>query len=238
VIKFGTNAKMKCSIANQLSVAIAAFVLVSAAPVQTGDNPKQKPWRAEIATFALENFKNPAWGYSHSQRDYALAIAMAKTDNVAVDDDVLYAAAYLHDMAAFPKWAKEGVDHADRAAELVETILAGTGFPEAKIDAVRAAIRTHMYFREPQSPEARYLHDADALDWLGAVGIARVMALADANGGKPMGPDVVKMLDQNLADVPSRVVTPAGRSLMPARRDTLAAYLRELRAQSNDLEAL
>jgi hypothetical protein len=46
----------------------------------------------------------------------------------------------------------------------VDTILKGTGFPMAKIDAVRGAIRTHMYERDPVGPEALYLHDADALD--------------------------------------------------------------------------
>ena len=79
---------------------------------------------------------------------------------------MLFAAAFLHDVAAFAPWQQHGVDHADRAAQLIGQLLAGTGFPMAKIDAVRGAIRTHMYAREPQGPEALYLHDADALDWL------------------------------------------------------------------------
>ncbi len=36
----------------------------------------------------------------------------------------------------------------------------------------KAAIKTHMFDRDPVGPEALYLHDADALDWLGAVGAA------------------------------------------------------------------
>lgn len=195
-------------------------------------------WRATVRALAAAEFRNPAWGYSHSARDYALARQLARADGVRLDDDVLFAAAWLHDMAAFPKWEAAGVDHADRAADTVDTILKGSGFPEGKIDAVRAAIRTHMFDRDPKTPEALYLHDADALDWLGAVGVARVMALADAQGGKPDGPDVVKMLEDNLAKVPARVLSPAGKALMPGRKAELEAFLRQLGAETEGLATL
>src|SRR5579864_2195514 len=58
-------------------------------------------WRATVRQFAAQHFKHPAWGYSHSVRDYELASALAAADHVTLDDDVLFAAAYLHDMAAF-----------------------------------------------------------------------------------------------------------------------------------------
>ncbi|MES2498835.1 MAG: HD domain-containing protein [Pseudomonadota bacterium] len=195
-------------------------------------------WRAKVRELAAGEFRNPAWGYSHSVRDYVLAQQMARADGVVLDDDVLFAAAYLHDMAAFPKWAVKDIDHADRAADMVDTILKGSGFPERKIDAVRAAIRTHMFDREPKTREALYLHDADALDWLGAVGVARVMALADPQGGKPDGPDVVKMLEANLAAVPARVLSPAGKALLPTRKTELEAYLRDLKAETEELATL
>ncbi len=57
-------------------------------------------------------------------------------------------------------------------------------------------------------PEALYLHDADALDRLGAIGVARVVALADPNGGKPTTVDVIPMREENLNKVPERVVSP------------------------------
>ena len=44
------------------------------------------------ADFAKAHFKNPAWGYSHCERDYALARELAAADHVTVDDDVLFAA--------------------------------------------------------------------------------------------------------------------------------------------------
>ena len=195
-------------------------------------------WRATVRAFALEHFKNPAWGYSHCVRDYALARELAVADHVTLDDDVLFAAAYLHVMAAFKPWEDEKLDHSDVAADIVDTVLKGTGFPIAKIDAVRGAIRTHMYYRDPVGPEALYLHDADALDWLGAIGVARVMALVDPNGADPNGPTQVKMLEDNLKDVPARVLSPAGRARVAQRKTELAEFLENLGRESENFRTL
>jgi len=200
----------------------------------------QTGWRDVVRQFAAQHFKNPAWGYSHSVRDYTLARDLAEADHVKFDDDVLFAAAYLHDMAAFAPWdrEKEGVDHADEGARVVDTVLKGTGFPSTKIDAVRNAIRTHMFDRTPVGPEALYLHDADALDWLGAIGVARVIALVDPNGGEPDGPKAVKLLEDNLAQVPSRVLSPAGRKRVPPLQQELAEFLKDLRRETDDFRML
>jgi hypothetical protein len=197
-------------------------------------------WRETVRQFAAQHFKHPAWGYSHSVRDYELAKTLAADDRATLDDDVLFAAAYLHDVAAFPPWdrEKEGIDHADEGAHVVDTVLKNTGFPMAKIDAVRDAIRTHMFNRKPTGAEAVYLHDADALDWLGAIGVARVMALVDPNGGDPDGPKAVKMLEQNLARVPDGVVSPAGRKRLPALRRELADFLQDLRRETDGYRTL
>ena len=228
-MRFQSIAPLRCACFMAV-LALCAAQAVAAAP--------ENGWRTTVQGFAAAHFKNPAWGYSHCQRDYALARQMAAADHVDLDDDVLFAAAYLHDMAAFKPWADEKLDHADVAARRVDTILKDTGFPMAKIDAVRAAIRTHMFAREPQGAESLYLHDADALDWLGAIGVARILALADPNGGDPTAPAVMKMLDDNLAQVPARVLSPAGRALLPQRSAELRQYLQDLRRESEDLRIL
>lgn len=197
-------------------------------------------WREVVQTFALQHFKHPAWGYSHSLRDYDLAKALAEADHVTLDDDVLFAAAYLHDMAAFAPWDrdKEGIDHSDEGARVADKILRDAGFPTAKMEAVKNAIRTHMYYRTPVGPEAIYLHDADALDWLGAIGAARVMALVDPNGGEPDAPRAVRMLEDNLAKVPSRVFSPAGRMRVPGLREELADFLKNLGRETDGYRTL
>jgi len=194
-------------------------------------------WRATVLELAKSHFRHPAWGYSHSQRDYALAHELAAADHVTLDDDVLFAAAYLHDMAAFAPWANDK-DHADEAARIVDSVLEGTDFPIAKIEAVRGAIRTHMYDRDPVGPEALYLHDADALDWLGAIGVARIFGTVDPNGGDPDGPAAVKMLEENLVQVPPRVLSPAARARVTPLANELRQFLENLRRESDDLHAL
>jgi HD domain len=218
-----------------LLVLITGASLAAAAPAAA---PPAQDWRASVRELAKSHFKNPAWGYSHCLRDYALARELAAADHVALDDDVLFAAAYLHDMAAFPPWEDVKVDHSDVGARLVDTVLKGTGFPMEKIDAVRGAIRTHMYYRDPVGPEALYLHDADALDWLGAVGVARIMALVDPHGGNPDAPKAVAMLTDNFNKVPSRVLSPAGRARVPERKAELEKFLSDLKRETDDLHTL
>jgi HD superfamily phosphodiesterase len=212
-------------------------VLAAAVPAAAAA-PAAPDWRASVRELALSHFKNPAWGYSHCLRDYALAKELAAADHAAIDDDVLYAAAYLHDMAAFPPWEDVKVDHSDVGARVVDTVLKGTGFPMEKIEAVRGAIRTHMYYRDPVGTEALYLHDADALDWLGAIGVARIMALVDPHGGNPDAPKAVAMLTDNLNKVPSRVLSPAGRARVPERKAELEKFLSDLKRETDDLHTL
>src|SRR5579859_1262430 len=214
----------------------SALVLISlGTAIAAEQNPPVPDWRRKVQELAAEHFKHPAWGYSHSKRDYRLARELADSDHVQLDDDVLFAAAYLHDMGMFAPWADPKRDHAAIAAETVPSILKETGFPVEKIAKVQDAIRTHMYNREPQGSEALYLHDADALDWLGAIGAARLLALIDTNGGKPQGPEIIPMIDSNLAEVPGRVLSPAGRARVAARQAELEWFLRALRDETDNL---
>jgi uncharacterized protein len=207
---------MKPGLARLLTT-IVAFGLIGAAPFNEVTRPA---WRLSVRTFAQAHFKHPAWGYSHSLRDYALARDLATKDGAAVDDDVLFAAAMLHDMAGFAPWEVPKRDHQDVACESIVPVLQGAGFPMSKLAAVQSAIRTHMYYRKPRDAEAR------------------VMALADPKGGKPDGREAERLVESNLRDVPDTMETPAGKAMMPKRRDTLKAWLIELRSQTDDLKTL
>ena len=81
------------------------------------------------------------------------------------------------------------------------------------------------------------LHDADALDWLGAIGIARVFGVVDPNGGSTNGPEAAAWLEKNLPRSP-RIVAKAGKRRAQSRIAELEVFLRNFRARSSDLRAL
>jgi len=118
---------------------------------------------------------------SRTRRECArLALRIARELGESVDLDVLKAAALLHDVAR--AYEDEGLveDHAREGARIAREILRKVGFPEEKIEKVAYCIEVHR-FREGVTPatlEAAILQDADRLDMLGAVGIARVFARA------------------------------------------------------------
>ena len=234
---------MSPSLTNCLRCLFLLGALAALATAGAGETPlptvaKGADWRESVRQFAAQHLKHPAWGLSHSVRDYELAKTLAADDHVSLDDDVLYAAAYLHDIAAFAPYEKPEVDHADEAARIVGTLLDGSGFPMGKIDAVRGAIRTHMFDRKPGSAEAVYLHDADALDWLGAIGVARIFALVDPNGGQPDGPAALKMLQDNLKSVPPGITSSAGKKRSVARVRELNEYLLNLGSETAGFRTL
>lgn len=108
--------------------------------------PLDAPWKVTVYEFARTTLHHPAWGWQHSERDYQLAVEVARGDGLTVDTDVLFAAAMLHDMAGFPPYEKTGMEHGDRAAETSEPILRSAGFPMQKYAAVQAAERGHMFY--------------------------------------------------------------------------------------------
>lgn len=219
---------------------LACAIVAAPAPAAEPPIPQSGTgdWRGSLQAFSKDNFKHPAWGHAHSVRIYNLAKSLAKQDKKTVDDDVLFAAAMMHDIAAFQQWAVADKDHADRAVDLLPSLLSKAGFPQAKIPAVLEAVRTHMFDRTPMSNEAIYLHDADALDWLGAVGAFRLMAIVEVGDAQPNAQAALGLLQQRLAQVPAGVVSKAGKKEAKIRERSLKKFLDELSSQSGNLEQL
>src|SRR5215472_6569016 len=151
-----------CALAIIASCAAPAFAKDPATPKTATGIPLDAPWKATIYHLATTKFKHPAWGWQHSERNYEVALRLAKGDHLAVDTDVLFAASFLHDMAAFSPYQKKG-EHGVVAAEESVAVLRDAGFPMSKIAAVQAAERGHMYYSDAGSrPESIALHDADS----------------------------------------------------------------------------
>jgi len=134
----------------------AAVVLAGAQPAQTATGiPLDAPWKVTIYDLARSQFHHPAWGWQHSERNYRVALELAQGDGLRVDSDVLFAAAFLHDMAAFMPCKEAKLEHGECAARQSGAVLRSAGFPMDKLPAVEAAERGHMYYSNPGSqPEA------------------------------------------------------------------------------------
>jgi len=123
--------------------------------------------------------------FDHALRVLVLAERIAQAEGG--DLEVVRAAALLHDLGREEERAS-GRDHAVVAAEQVRQILAG--HPAEKIERVADAIACHRFRGDqaPTTPEARALFDADKLDAIGAIGVARAFAYAGARGQRLWAP--------------------------------------------------
>ena len=116
-----------------------------------------------------------AHGFAHVLRVWRLVQRIGPREGA--DMPLLEAAALLHDVARADEEAG-GPCHAQAGAERARQILAAC--PAEQVEAVAEAIRTHRYRANlaPRTLEARILYDADKLDAIGAVGVARAFAIA------------------------------------------------------------
>ncbi len=122
-----------------------------------------------------------AHNMDHVMRVYNYYIYLAKYYK-GIDLEILKLAALLHDIA----WEKEDqdntgeIDHAVLGAEMATQILKSLGYPENKTEFIKHCILTHRFrgVNEPKTLEAKILFDADKLDIIGAVGIARSYMIA------------------------------------------------------------
>ncbi len=115
-------------------------------------------------------------GLEHAMRVVKWALFLGR--DVGADPEVLAVAALLHDIV------REGEDHALRSAEEARKILLSHGYDEDFVERVYLAIRDHSYSsgRVPETLEGKVLSDADKLDALGLVGIARVFQYSGSSG--------------------------------------------------------
>ena len=221
---------MKHARASLLALGLVFTMAVPAAAAEA--------WRGHITSFTAKLFGHV--NDAHNQRNYFWSKKLAAADHVTLDDDVIFAAAYLHDVGSMEGWQVEGQEHGDTAAAKLDQMLAGTDFLAEKMDRVREAMRTHMFYRDPgNSPEARYLHDADALDNVGTVGIAWLLEAVntDPKGGGFTSTKAVEILTNDAPKIEARAVTPAGRAEMATRIAERKAFMDQLSRETDGFKA-
>ena len=175
---------------------------------------------------------------SHQPRLYALAreIGLAEPH----DDEVLFAAAWLHDLGVFAghrpadpealaRW-----DHVPYPTRETPGILKRLGFPPAKTPAVLLAIEDHLPSRTPRTSEGRILRDADILEQLGAVGILRIASKVGRDTRFLTSADALRVLRHNADNLPRQLLTPKARDLARPRLEILNRFLAAAEAEAKD----
>mgnify|MGYP001278598269 CR=1 FL=1 len=117
---------------------------------------------------------DPAHDFDHIMRVYANAEKIAKKEKA--DKKLVLSAALLHDIVSYPKSSKRAKFSSIDSAKKSKIILKKYGFSEKEIIIVSDAIEDHSFSQNktPETLEGKILQDADRLDALGAIGIARV----------------------------------------------------------------
>ncbi|MFN3655174.1 MAG: HD domain-containing protein [Candidatus Nitrosotenuis sp.] len=99
---------------------------------------------------------------------------------------LVLASVLLHDMVQFPKSDKRSKTASIKSAQLAEKILTKYDFTKKEIKIISDAIRDHSYSRKkvPKTLVGKILQDADRLDALGAIGIARTFSVGGSEKRK------------------------------------------------------
>jgi uncharacterized protein len=168
------------------------------------------------------------WGYPHAARVAQLA-ALVGAD-LHYDREAFAYAVYLHDWGAFPTYFQPGVDHALRSRQVAETeILPQTTLAPAVQALIAEAIELHDY-RDPRphtTVESLLLREADWLDMLGVIGIAREFAWGPNN----LQQCYTRILARR-AGIAGRLTLPKAQALATARIAQMEHFLQVLQEES------
>jgi uncharacterized protein len=195
---------------------------------------KSLDFRAAIVDYIREQAK-PVDKFSHQERLYAL------TKHVGIgqvyDDDVVFAAAWLHDLGVFIGHRPEepsalaNWDMIAYAVRRVPPLLKQFGFPEEKMPLVIDIIREHQPAGNPMQIEGAIIRDADILEQLGAVGILRTVCKIGRDTRFKTFPDALRVLQKNADTLFNQLRLPASRELAKPRLQLLEAFLQAAKAE-------
>src|SRR5271170_1480655 len=193
-------------------------------------------WRARVIEYIRREAK-PVDKYGHQPRLYALTLAVG--EGMTYDDDVVFAAVWMHDIGVFIGHRPEDPvalaawDNVIYAITRAPELLARFGFPLKKIPAVIEAIRTHQPHIEPRSIEATIVRDADILEQLGGVGILRAVSKVGRDTRYSTFSSVVPTLRKALETLPPLLRLPSAQKLAAPRIQLLEQFLAAVDAEAH-----
>ncbi len=197
-------------------------------------------WRTSVIDY-IRREAQPPDKFGHQPRLYALASSIGEGEGVAYDDDIVFAAAWLHDLGVFLGHRPDDPealaiwDHVPYTIAHTRELLAGWGFPAEKLDAVAAAIATHQPYQQPVEFEAVLLHDADILEQLGAIGALRALAKVGRDTRYQSFTQVLIMLKRVLNELPPLLQLNHSKLLAKSRVQALRDLLVAIESEAGEL---
>lgn len=183
---------------------------------------------------------HPVWGYAHCRRVHELAKQLAEDERISYDPDVLHISALLHDIGLYKAYnLREAKDHARRSATVAKRILRDLDFPTESIRAVLDAVSHHP----PGSERGRWvegilLKDAVALDYLGAIGIGRVIAMVGLEDEVPDIPSAIRHAESLHRSIPGFLILDSSAYIARERAVQTQSFLGDLEDATRKLELL
>ena len=190
---------------------------------------KQAEFEA-MERYMLAHAGDAAHAPGHIYRVLGTALALADGEP-GVDRDILVAACLLHDVGR-PQQFKTGADHALVGGDMAYEFLLTLGWEPLRAEWVRGCIQSHRFRNDlpPESMEAKLLYDADKMDVLGPIGVARTIQYGatvgeaeeplyrvDSEGriltGADGEPSFFQEYDRKLRGISSKMITPQGREM-------------------------
>ena len=200
------------------------------------------------ARFAAEtHVRDSAHDLAHVLRVAGHARVIGEAEGA--DVEVCVAAAWLHDLVYLPKNHPDASETAARAAALIPELAveADAGLDD-RVGEIQTAVAEHSFSRglRASTLESAVLQDADRLDAIGAIGIARCFATGGSFGGALWHPDdpfakggralddkafSLDHFERKLLRLAPEMNTAAGRAMAAVREETMAAFLSALRSE-------
>jgi uncharacterized protein len=195
-------------------------------------------WRDSVVAY-IRAEAQPVDKFGHQPRVYALAVRLGQGINY--DDDIVFAAAWMHDLGVF--WGHrpqdesqlKNWDHVPYTIARTRELLPGWGFPAEKIDAVAEAIRTHQPEDKPSRTEAILLHDADILEQLGAIGALRALVKVGRDTRYTTFSEVLPALRRAVDRLPGRLQLKSAQLLAAGRLEVLKSLIAAIEEEGGEL---
>ncbi len=195
-------------------------------------------WRESVIAY-IRIEAQPEDKFGHQPRLYALARRIG--EEMVYDDDVLFAAVWMHDLGVFlghrprdpeqlSRW-----DHVPYTISRSRQLLLEWGFPVDKLDAVAEAIRTHQAKDEPTTVEGTLLRDADILEQLGAVGILRAVVKIGRDTRYPSFSAILPILNYAVDQLANQTRLTQSKTIAQSRVEMLRSFLSAVHNEAGDL---